>query len=58
MVHTRMTYSWDKILFGQRFQDVLGVDEDGTRFLDYGRFDETYDAPPSVATKVAQNSAS
>jgi inward rectifier potassium channel len=44
-VHARTVYGPDRILFGRRFADVLGVNEDGSRYIDFARFDETYDAP-------------
>ena len=40
-VHTRMTYGADKIRFGQRFVDVIGMDVDGSRYIDFARFHDT-----------------
>lgn len=56
-VHTRRTYRADEILFGHRFVDVLGVDEDGGRYLDFAKFDATY-AAPLGRTRPASVSAS
>ncbi len=41
-VHARWGYSWDKILFGARFADVIQRLPDGRREIDYRRFHETY----------------
>jgi inward rectifier potassium channel len=37
-VHTRYAYTADHIVFGKRFADVLLLDENGDRYVDYRRF--------------------
>jgi inward rectifier potassium channel len=39
-VHSRHSYVADDFVFDKRFADILGTDEDGTRFVDYSRWDE------------------
>jgi inward rectifier potassium channel len=39
-VHARKGYTPDDFVRDQRFADLLGVDENGTRYVDYARFDE------------------
>jgi inward rectifier potassium channel len=40
-VHAVASFSWDQILFGRRFSDIVTQLEDGRRVLDHGRLDET-----------------
>lgn len=40
-VHARHSYGADEILFGRRYRDIFGLDEDGRRTLDYGWFHDT-----------------
>jgi inward rectifier potassium channel len=40
-VHAVASFSWDKILFGRRFSDIVTQLDDGRRILDHGRLDET-----------------
>jgi inward rectifier potassium channel len=37
-IHARHTYKLDEIVYNARFADVLTVEDDGTRTIDYGRF--------------------
>lgn len=39
-VHARWRYDLDAIAWDHAFADVLSIDEDGTRVLDYTKFDE------------------
>jgi len=39
-VHVRHTYSAETIVWNARFVDILSVEPDGTRVVDYRRFDE------------------
>jgi inward rectifier potassium channel len=39
-IHARRTYSLDDIIAGARFADIIQVQEDGTRELDYTKFHE------------------
>ncbi|MGA3230021.1 MAG: ion channel [Candidatus Binatus sp.] len=39
-IHARHTYELDEIIWGARFADVLILDPDGTRSIDYSRFDD------------------
>jgi inward rectifier potassium channel len=39
-VHARHTYELDEIVWGARFADVLVLHPDGSRSVDYSRFDE------------------
>ncbi len=40
-VHTRFTYQPEDLQFDRRFADIIGVDADGTRFLDFKPFHDT-----------------
>ncbi len=40
MIHARYTYELDEIMWGARFADVLTLHPDGSRSIDYTRFDE------------------
>jgi inward rectifier potassium channel len=37
-IHARHTYKLDQIVYNARFADVLTIEDDGTRTIDYGRF--------------------
>ena len=37
-IHARHSYKLDEIVYNARFVDVLSVDQDGTRTIDYGTF--------------------
>jgi len=37
-IHARHTYKLDEIVYNARFADVLTIEDDGTRTIDYGRF--------------------
>lgn len=37
-MHTRYAYNSDEILFGERFEDIIGDHPDGRRFIDYRGF--------------------
>jgi inward rectifier potassium channel len=37
-IHARHNYKLDDIVYNARFADVLAIDDDGTRTIDYGRF--------------------
>jgi len=39
-IHARHTYELDEIIWGARFADVLILDPDGSRSIDYTRFDD------------------
>jgi inward rectifier potassium channel len=39
-IHARHTYELDEIMWGARFADVLILDPDGSRSIDYTRFDD------------------
>jgi inward rectifier potassium channel len=39
-VHARHTFDLDEIVWGARFADVLVLHPDGSRSIDYARFDE------------------
>lgn len=40
-VHTRYSYDVGDLVFDRRFADIIGTDADGTRYLDFSRFDHT-----------------
>lgn len=44
-VHTRHSYSWSQIKYGARYLDILGRDDDGTRYIDFHHFHDTRPAP-------------
>jgi inward rectifier potassium channel len=39
-VHARFRYALDHIVRAKKFVDVLEIDEDGTRTIDYDKFHE------------------
>jgi inward rectifier potassium channel len=39
-VHARYTYALDDIVWGARFADIISVEPDGTRVIDYAKFDD------------------
>jgi len=43
-VHTRYTYDWTQIVWGARFVDILGRDDQNRRWIDYARFHDTVPA--------------
>ena len=43
-VHARCAYPAADVLWNQRYRDIFVTDENGERFLDYRRFDETVPA--------------
>lgn len=43
-IHGRWAYTAPDILRDVRFADILGLAEDGTRTIDYGRFDDVIDS--------------
>jgi inward rectifier potassium channel len=45
MVHVRNPYPADTILYGHDFVDVISLDENGVRHIDYGKLDLTQEAP-------------
>ncbi len=49
-VHTRFTYQPEDLQFDRRFADIIKLDVDGTRYLDFGPF---HDTEPMLAEKTA-----
>jgi inward rectifier potassium channel len=45
-IHARYSYIADEILFNQRFVDIIEVRQDGTRRIDFNRFNQTEPLPP------------
>ena len=48
-VHARKSYVADDMRFGERFEDIIGTLDDGTRVIDYRKFHETRPAKLDVA---------
>ncbi len=44
-VHARMSHSAADVRFGERFADIISIEPDGTRVIDYTRFHDTEPAP-------------
>ncbi len=45
-IHARNVYASTSLLYGRRYEDVLGkIDEEGRQIVDYGRFNNTTTAP-------------
>jgi inward rectifier potassium channel len=40
-IHSRHSWSWDEIVWNERFEDILGTLPDGRRSIDYGKFHQT-----------------
>lgn len=47
-VHARWVYQPEDLLFDHKFVDIIGIEPDGTRFLDFARFHDTEPMPPST----------
>ncbi|HLW91428.1 MAG TPA: ion channel [Roseiarcus sp.] len=45
LVHDRHPYSAGSVKFGHEFVDVVSIDEDGMRRIDYAKLNETREAP-------------
>ena len=58
-IMARYRYTLDDIVFGARFRDVLSLQEDGTRLLDFGKFHdiEPTGGEPDEASTSADASA-
>ncbi|RZM20030.1 MAG: ATP-sensitive inward rectifier potassium channel 10 [Sphingomonas sp.] len=41
IVHARYSYGAEEIVFGRRYRDIFGLDDQGRRTIDYGWFHET-----------------
>ena len=39
-VHSRNTYNPEDFVHDMRFADIIGTEADGSRYVDYARFDE------------------
>lgn len=47
-VHARTSYAADDLRFGERFADIIVVEPDGNRVIDYTKFHDTKPSPLSV----------
>jgi inward rectifier potassium channel len=52
-VHSRHSYVVDELKWDARFVDILGVQDDGRRYVDYTRFHETQPARASSAASTS-----
>ena len=52
-VHSRYQWTWNDIVFDQRFVDVIKTDEAGKRYLDLGPIHDTEPVRPSSAGPAA-----
>ncbi|HWE31196.1 MAG TPA: ion channel [Polyangia bacterium] len=50
-VHARHTYVPDDFVFDMRFADIIGTEPDGSRYVDYARFDTL--VPMGTKTEIA-----
>ena len=46
-IHARYVYSPENILWGKEFEDILSVAPDGRRVVDYSKFHDVRDKPPT-----------
>ncbi len=53
-VHARTSYAADDLRFGQRFADIIRLEGDGNRVIDYTVFHETKPAPLPVEAQDAR----
>jgi inward rectifier potassium channel len=44
-VHARYTYELDDLVWGARFSDIISVEPDGTRVIDYSKFHDVVEEP-------------
>ena len=56
-IHARYRYGLDDIAWNARFADVLTVDDDGTRVIDYTRFHEVVPLDESALAPAATETA-
>jgi inward rectifier potassium channel len=50
-VHARKSYTPEDFVFDMRFADIIGLEADGTRYVDYSRFDEL--VPMGTKTEIS-----
>jgi inward rectifier potassium channel len=50
-VHARHSYSPEDFVFDMRFADIIGTEPDGSRYIDYSRFDDL--VPMGTKTEIA-----
>jgi len=50
-VHARRSYGPDDFVFDMRFADIIGLEPDGLRYVDYARFDEL--VPMGTKTEIS-----
>ena len=50
-VHARHTYVPDEFVYDMRFADIIGTEPDGSRYVDYSRFDTL--VPMGTKTEIA-----
>jgi len=50
-VHARKSYAPEDFVFDMRFADIIGLEADGTRYVDYSRFDEL--VPMGTKTEIS-----
>jgi len=50
-VHARRSYVPDDFVFDMRFADIVGLEPDGSLYIDYSRFDEL--VPMGTKTEIS-----
>ena len=53
-IYGRWAYGVDDLRWNARFADIIGLDDNGTRTIDYARFHTTEDAPPVSLPEAAE----
>ena len=46
-VHARWVYQPEDLMFDRKFVDIIGMEPDGSRYLDFAKFDDTEPLPQS-----------
>lgn len=52
-IHARYSYELDDVVDGARFADILSIESDGTRVIDYTKMDELVLEPPAQPSPPA-----
>ena len=50
-VHARDVFAAQDVRFGQEYEDIIWIDDDGLRHIDYSKINSTRPAPPQVESR-------
>ena len=55
-VHARDVFAAQDVRFGHEYEDIIWIDDDGLRHIDYSKIDSTRPAPPPVESSDSVDS--